>query len=128
MPTPHELPAKLIRSQLPYIAEVTADARASGIYFLLDADGALVYVGQSRNVAVRWQQHVRNHVPFAKATWQPMDLRFLDAYEQEYIFEFRPPFNAAHKPRAKRRRKKDLKPVYQSWGWDGARYYRSGAK
>jgi hypothetical protein len=63
-----------------------------GVYFLWYGP-ALVYIGQSQNVAVRVGQHKYFNVQFTHATFQLVSWRCVRNYEGNYIRHYEPPFN-----------------------------------
>jgi hypothetical protein len=70
----------------------------TGIYFLLD-EGVIVYVGQSRDVQRRVDQHgTSKAIPFDRAMWMRLPTNELDAFESALICLLRPRHNV-HVPR-----------------------------
>lgn len=127
MPTRSPPPVLLRKSQIPFIAEVRLTDMGSGIYFLLDENDDLLYVGQSVQVAHRCTTHAAAGMKFARATWQPAEKRFLTALEKHYIFEFLPRLNiagqsvfadAARKLKAARK-SRPYKWLPTKWGHNG---------
>lgn len=82
----------------------------SGIYFAINSLGAVQYIGRSRNINQRWQNHRRLHelkkskIPI-KIGWLKIDsLDLLPATEKLLIQYFNPPVNdwREHKTKAKK--------------------------
>ena len=79
----HELPAKHL----------------CGIYFLIDAQGLVMYVGQSTNIMSRLATHLyRTGVFIARVAYQPFDEADLNRAEAFYIHRFQPPDNVKYPP------------------------------
>lgn len=83
--------------------------RCAAIYFVLNAHGGILYIGQSVNLAVRWMQHHRSAdlaaQQAARITWLALeDVALLDAVESACIAYFEPPCNErAHSAQTHRR-------------------------
>lgn len=72
----------------------------SGIYFLIDEKGEVVYVGQSINVHARIAQHESDsHKVFSRAKVIPCRKDELRTLEMRYIAEHRPRYNRVGLPR-----------------------------
>ncbi|MDX9718159.1 MAG: GIY-YIG nuclease family protein [Thauera sp.] len=66
----------------------------SGVYFLIDSNGEVVYVGQSVNVHARIEDHRRDPAKeWASAKFIPCKREHLSAMEKEYITKFQPKYN-----------------------------------
>jgi len=68
----------------------------SGVYFLFK-DGALEYVGQSRDCYGRIESHRKNGRSFDLATVMPLAAEFLSAVERALIKGYLPKRNVAHR-------------------------------
>lgn len=68
----------------------------SGVYFLIDDQDEVVYVGQSVNVFSRIAAHAQTK-DFRCVSYIPCSLSQLDALESHYINKFKPKLNARHK-------------------------------
>lgn len=90
-----------------------ADPACSGVYFLV-RDGKVIYVGQSRKLAIRLETHARWKV-FDRLYWIPCEIDGLNALESAYIRAFWPIENRDHTSRKRRRdvkaAKKAARPV-----------------
>ena len=79
----HELPAKNL----------------CGIYFLMDRDGEVIYVGQSENILTRISRHLQQSPEaIARIAYQLFDVADLDRVEAFYIHRFQPPDNVKYPP------------------------------
>jgi hypothetical protein len=66
----------------------------SGVYFLLDKDGEVVYVGKSRNIARRIGQHLEvKRIKFESFAFIEYPESMLAEYEGRYIYRFNPEYN-----------------------------------
>lgn len=75
----------------------------SGVYFLLDSNGDIMYIGASVNVSTRIRDHKRGTknyifdtpriIDFATAVYIPVDREKLGEIEKQYIIRYDPPFN-----------------------------------
>ena len=73
--------------------ELPADPMC-GIYFLLDSDDRVLYVGQSRDILARLTAHRRaREIAFARCVYQPFEQEELERAEGFYIHRFKPPHN-----------------------------------
>lgn len=78
-----------------------AIAPVCGVYFLIDASGEVVYVGQSIDVHVRVAQHRRERVKqFATCKCIPCPRYRLDELEQHHIRALDPRYNIVGAMRA----------------------------
>jgi hypothetical protein len=66
-----------------------------GVYFLLDDDGRVVYVGQSVFMFSRIAAHSRDK-KFSRVMCISCDFAELDAMESHYINKFRPKYNGKY--------------------------------
>lgn len=84
--------APLTKERLREQPEVTSLTRNSGVYFLWDFTGQLVYIGQSKDVSMRVAMHrKRPPAPFDRATYikvpHPWQLAFERLYIDRYLGE-----------------------------------------
>ena len=96
---------------LPFVAfpERKRLPRLTAIYFVLNAEGTVLYVGQSINLAVRWAAHHRTakllEHQATRIAWLVMDDEtLLNAVESACITYFDPLCNGYRGPRVPRRR------------------------
>lgn len=68
--------------------------RHSGIYFLLD-DDEIVYVGQSKNIQARFENHTKSNKIFNRWFYIFCDIEDLNKTEAYYILMLRPKYNIA---------------------------------
>ena len=94
------MPDEIIVSELPSVA--FADRRAmpaiAAIYFVLDSDRNVIYIGKAQSLNHRWVQHHRKSqvksVTNARIAWLRVDNPdILNAIERDCITQFRPPLN-----------------------------------
>jgi hypothetical protein len=110
----HKIPDEI---ELLGLADVLArshprDRAVPGIYFLIRGT-EIVYVGQSKNLPVRIQQHRRkNGMEFDRFTVYPCAASLLDKMEQHYIAMFRPPYNGSMKLTAEMLSGEDARHAY----------------
>ena len=97
MLTPNEMPPLLERFAALTAPLVDIMSHERGVYFLWAADGNLLYVGQSGDVATRVVQHWCAGIRYGRATWQHLPQRLLTMYERQYIYELDPPLNRQHR-------------------------------
>jgi len=83
-------------AQIPVIGEIREleiRPRVCGVYFLL-FHGEIVYVGQSKDVVARVNQHVDEHLKdFDRVLYIPCPTGLLDYYEKRLIAVLRPKYN-----------------------------------
>jgi hypothetical protein len=69
----------------------------SAVYFILDRNGAVQYVGAARNIRFRWfQHHQRSQVrrlPKARLAWLGLHPNYLATVEAQFIRKLDPPLN-----------------------------------
>lgn len=63
------------------------------IYFLLDTDGLVLYVGQTINLASRLASHLVAGKQFARVAIHPAAKENLNEIESKFIEKYRPPLN-----------------------------------
>lgn len=69
----------------------------SGVYFLVSADGEVVYVGQAKSVHARIGQHAKSpDKAFTSAFFLPVPVADLSAVESAFIRAMRPRLNRGH--------------------------------
>lgn len=65
-----------------------------GVYFLMDWDGDVLYIGQSKCVAGRIHDHFKKgEIPFSKVAWIEFAIGDLLAEEAKLISKYQPHFN-----------------------------------
>lgn len=67
-----------------------------GVYFVVDSDDTVVYVGKSRDIRMRWLNHeLRGRVKNGNYTirWMEVPIHKLDSTEQVFIDQYRPAWN-----------------------------------
>ncbi|MEE8551430.1 MAG: GIY-YIG nuclease family protein [Gemmatimonadota bacterium] len=70
-----------------------------GVYFLLDTDDSVLYVGQSRDIMQRVSAHrQRSPFQFARCVYQPFKPEDLERAESFYIHRFQPVENVRIPP------------------------------
>lgn len=86
-------------AQVPTIGELrklTITPRICGIYFLV-RHGETVYVGQSKDIVARVNQHIDEHSKdFDSVLYVQCPVDLLDYYEKRLIATIRPRYNFAH--------------------------------
>jgi excinuclease UvrABC nuclease subunit len=90
---------------LPYVrfSECGFLPRIAGVYFVVDPDGSVAYVGEASNIKRRWHgHHVRRELPYDieqarlwRISWIPIDtgVRERRQTERELIDKLMPRFN-----------------------------------
>jgi hypothetical protein len=67
------------------------------VYFAIDSQGVVQYIGQTKNPRNRWAQHHRRsqfeNMGGVRIAWMFVDERLLERIEFELIDKLRPPFN-----------------------------------
>lgn len=116
------------------VAAVAQQSRAlsmppvvSGVYMIFDADGVLLYVGESVNVASRLADHAKRwpdavdvliiSVPDRRLG----DVHMREAVEGALIRKLRPPRNGRNGSRIAARATDDLDPLMLGWVFHGLR-------
>ncbi len=65
-----------------------------GVYFLMDGERDVLYIGQSRCVAGRFVQHFQaGIIPFSKVAWIEVEISRLVSTELRLIQKYQPHFN-----------------------------------
>lgn len=66
----------------------------SGVYFLFDADGVLLYIGKATNLEARIHGHwAKRAIPFRGVTWRELPVIAAEILEAYLIAELDPPYN-----------------------------------
>ena len=110
-------------TELPY---VTPDAlptlpAISALYFVLNANNDVLYVGQSRNLRQRWYMgHGRiqqfREAAFQRIHWLPLDIEDLVFTESEAIAYFAPSINVRYSnPRHPDILQQQLETIYEKF-------------
>lgn len=70
--------------------------KGPGVYFVLSADGYILYVGRSNHIRDRWASHEKREmlaIPGARLAWLSARIFDLPALERSFIEHFDPPMN-----------------------------------
>ena len=84
---------------LPYVcfSDLWLLPNASGIYFALNSDGDVLYIGLAKNIAKRWLNHHRltdlQEFNCNRVAWQLCDEASLELSERDALLKFRPLLN-----------------------------------
>lgn len=96
----------------------------SAIYFAVDGQGEVQYVGQSKNIFSRWTQHYQHgflyHMEGVRIYFLPCHFQFLDLFEPAFIWLYSPSLNKGRKAPASERSRRVIPSIVQTWAveWD----------
>ena len=86
------IPLTLDQSDVVHVFDLSVFIQPC-IYFLLDADGLVLYVGQTVNLGARLSSHKGAGKEFCRVAIHPTAKENLDEAESQFIEKYRPPLN-----------------------------------